>query len=36
VQYGMLPGVFDTLEDEGLICINPLPDCMHRLGLVFV
>jgi hypothetical protein len=32
----MLFGVFDTLEDKGLVCIDPLPDCMRRLGLVFV
>jgi hypothetical protein len=32
----MLFGVFDTLEDKGLIRIDPLPDCVRRLGLVFV
>jgi hypothetical protein len=32
----MLFGVFYTLEDEGLVRIDPLPDCMRRLGLVFV
>jgi hypothetical protein len=31
----MLSGIFDTLENKGLICIYPLPDCMSRLGLVF-
>jgi hypothetical protein len=31
----MLFGVFCTLEDKGLICIDPLPDCMRGLGLVF-
>jgi hypothetical protein len=32
----MFFGVFDTLEDKGLVCIDPLPDCVRRLGLVFV
>jgi hypothetical protein len=32
----MLFGVFDTLEDIGLMRIDPLPDCVCRLGLVFV
>jgi hypothetical protein len=32
----MLFGVFDTLENKGLIGIDPLPDCVRRLGLVFV
>jgi hypothetical protein len=31
----MLSGVFYTLENKGLICIDPLPDCMSRLGFVF-